>query len=210
MFAAYAAILCIDFCQYQSLSFFLSHLPLNQHWIDTAMPRVRLVECGPLVCAQTRPIGRAGTHLQWASTPTGLTGIRVLEGLGRWPLAHMTAQYRMTMNDLECISPLLDDFNLLISFESLALSGSLGQKNHPFICLCGKQWQSGMAQFASLRCLRQRVRVFSTTAIAPNRQRDKSLCFFEFQQNVSKVIQHFSGAELSRFFPYNLIYYNYI
>jgi len=47
------------------------------------MPRVRLVECGPLVGAQTRPSGRAGTHLQWASTPTGLPGIRVLEGLGR-------------------------------------------------------------------------------------------------------------------------------
>jgi len=33
--------------------------------------RVRLVECGPLLGSQSRPSGRAGNHLQWASTPTG-------------------------------------------------------------------------------------------------------------------------------------------
>lgn len=32
--------------------------------------RVRLVECGALV-SESRPSQRAGSHLQWASTPTG-------------------------------------------------------------------------------------------------------------------------------------------
>jgi hypothetical protein len=65
----------------------------------------------------------------------------------------MTAQYRMTMNDLECISPLLDDFNLLISFESLALSGSLGQKIiHSFACAVNNDslgWHNLQAYVAS-------------------------------------------------------------
>ena len=35
-----------------------------------AKSRVRLVECGALV-SESRPSQRAGSHLQWASTPTG-------------------------------------------------------------------------------------------------------------------------------------------
>eukprot|EP00439_Symbiodinium_sp_Y106_P079260 s600_g17.t4 len=37
---------------------------------EKAKTRIRLVECGALG-ASSRPAGRAGTHVQWASTPTG-------------------------------------------------------------------------------------------------------------------------------------------